>query len=841
MDTHVHSHASDKPVVAALGLVGCPECYSPPEKVYDQAMARGMDLVTITDHDTIEGALELANRGFPHFVIGQEVTARFPEDGCKLHVLVWGLTPDLAEQITALGLRDDVYKLAHWIRENNLAHALAHPLYAQNGRLTLAHVERCAVLFRNFETLNTAHAGAARDPLERFVDSLTPERIANFAQRHELRPLWPETWRKGRTGGSDDHALLNIGRAWTQVVPGKGARGPDTERFLDGVVNADCTPGGVSGDAVYLAHQITAVAAQYLGRRVVSRARPSRRLMASKLLAFAGVRSRAPSKVRVAASSVGRRVRRKVLRRPKRDSLPVTTALRHSFQQVLDRFPDLRDRLRHDAWRDGPALGEHLRMAAFMSELTRAVAGAMEDGAMDALEDRDFRAIADHVVSYALLHATQVPYIVGLFQHNQDRPLIERLEHQLRSPGEDNSPLARPMRVLMFTDTLGDVNGVSRFVLATQEQANARGADLRVVASTRRPAPPIPGVHNFEPLLSLRLPRYEDQEIVLPPIVDILRLADQHQPDVVHISTPGPVGALGLIAGRMLRVPIVGVHHTDFPAYAERLFDDASLKRATVALLRAFYVPFDAVFTRSEAYIPPLEELGVSRDRVRSFLPGVDTDAFHPRADDDTWRRLGIKPASFNLIYVGRVSAEKNLALLARVWKAARKQLRLRGIDATLIVVGDGPYREKFQNDLEGHGAQFTGFIHGDDLAGAYAAGDLLAFPSVTDTLGQVVLEAMASGTPALVTDEGGPQEVVDHRCTGLVLPAADERAWIDAIVSLATDRARLSAMGAAAHAGAQSYSLDAAFEDLWNAHLDVWRHRLREIGIRETTPLVPQ
>src|SRR5690606_973061 len=94
MDMHAHSRASDGAAIAALGLIRCPECYSPPEKVFDQAIARGMDLVTITDHDTIRGALELYGRGFQRFVIGEEVTVFFPEDRCKLHVLVWGLSPD---------------------------------------------------------------------------------------------------------------------------------------------------------------------------------------------------------------------------------------------------------------------------------------------------------------------------------------------------------------------------------------------------------------------------------------------------------------------------------------------------------------------------------------------------------------------------------------------------------------------------------------------------------------------------------------------------------------------------------------------------------------------------
>jgi hypothetical protein len=224
IDSHCHSWASSGPALKALGLIGMPECYSPPEKVYDQAMARGMDLVTITDHDTIKGAMELVERGFDRFIVGQEVSVKFPEDRCLLHVLVWGLTPELDEQITKLDLRDDVYEFAAWLKEHNLPHAVAHPLYIQNGKLTRWHIERVALLFKGIECLNGAHAYQVSDSIVRFINDLTPARIDALAERHNLEPLWDRPWEKMRSGGSDDHGLLNIGRT---LHPG---RRPPTAR-----------------------------------------------------------------------------------------------------------------------------------------------------------------------------------------------------------------------------------------------------------------------------------------------------------------------------------------------------------------------------------------------------------------------------------------------------------------------------------------------------------------------------------------------------------------------------------------------------------------------------------
>jgi len=184
---HCHSRASSAPVIPALGLIDMPECYTPPEKLYAQARARGMDFVTITDHDQVSGVLELVDRGFDGVVVGEEVTVYFPEDRCKLHVLVWKLSGDLHEEIGAMNLREDVYEFAQWIHEKQLPHAFAHPLYVQNGKLTRWHLERCALLFKGWETLNGAHSGGHRTVVERYIQSLTPDRIEALSIEHHMQ------------------------------------------------------------------------------------------------------------------------------------------------------------------------------------------------------------------------------------------------------------------------------------------------------------------------------------------------------------------------------------------------------------------------------------------------------------------------------------------------------------------------------------------------------------------------------------------------------------------------------------------------------------------------------
>ncbi len=403
-----------------------------------------------------------------------------------------------------------------------------------------------------------------------------------------------------------------------------------------------------------------------------------------------------------------------------------------------------------------------------------------------------------------------------------------------------------PMRVCLFTDTLGDVNGVSRFIQNTARQARESGRDLTVLTSTRFPVPDWPNIRNFPPLIAGKMPRYENLELVLPPVLAMLREVDGLRPDVIHISTPGPVGTVGLIAARMLGCPILGVYHTDFPAYIDHLFDDGAFTWLTRAGMRFFYASFSRIFARSEDYRQSLVGLGIPRERLLALHPGIDTDAFHARhRDTAVWRQLltheentedaegrgGMrrgKAEPVNVLSVGRVSVEKNLPLLARVWKRVHAECAARGLAARLIVVGDGPYRLLMERELAGCNAVFLGFRHGRELSTIYASGDLFVFPSTTDTLGQVVMEAQSSGLPVIVSDKGGPKEVVrdsrsDGIATGYVLDSEDPALWVRTIVNLIADEPRRRAMGAAAHGAMQKLSFRASFEHFWAEHERAW------------------
>lgn len=407
------------------------------------------------------------------------------------------------------------------------------------------------------------------------------------------------------------------------------------------------------------------------------------------------------------------------------------------------------------------------------------------------------------------------------------------------------------MRVALFTDTLGDVNGVSRFIQNVAHQANATGRDLQVITSTSFQTPAWDNISNFAPIHSTRMPGYEHLELALPPALKMLRHIKRHRPDVIHISTPGPVGCVGYLAARRHGIPMLGVYHTDFPAYVDHLFDDHAFTWLTSAYMRAFYRPFRRVFTRSADYAAALSRLGIAGDRIIRLMPGIETARFGPEyRDDSVWDRIaaanpalrGLPGAGVRALYVGRVSVEKNLPMLAQVWKEVERRCASAGLRADLVIVGDGPYRRQMEEELRGRRAHFLGFRHGDELSAIYASSDVFVFPSTTDTLGQVVMESQASGLPVLVTDQGGPKEVVDPGVTGFVLDARNIARWVETIVRLACDDSGRKAMGEQAAAAMRHYDIARSFEHFWMVHEQAWREHQSQQGITargvsDTTP----
>ena len=252
-DLHVHSRHSTRPSQWFLQKIGCPESFTEPLHLYHIARRRGMTLVTITDHNKIEGALEIAH--LPGTFISEEVTSYFPEDGCKVHVLVYNITE--AQHADIQKLRPNIFDFVGYLKKAAITCAVAHPLYAVNDRLTPDHFEKLLLLFKIFE-LNGDSSPVSNRCIEEILARLTREDIEVLANKHNIAPFWSEPWTKYLIGGSDDHSSLSIACNYTRVPDAASAA-----EFLDGIARGLAEAVQRPSSPQNVAHNLYSIAYQF--------------------------------------------------------------------------------------------------------------------------------------------------------------------------------------------------------------------------------------------------------------------------------------------------------------------------------------------------------------------------------------------------------------------------------------------------------------------------------------------------------------------------------------------------------------------------------------------------
>ena len=296
------------------------------------------------------------------------------------------------------------------------------------------------------------------------------------------------------------------------------------------------------------------------------------------------------------------------------------------------------------------------------------------------------------------------------------------------------------------------------------------------------------------------------------------------QPDVIHVTGPSELGILGATFARKMGVPLAASWHTNVHEYlAKRMRKltgllpaqhvakaERGIEAATLDVAARFYKLAQVLFAPNPELCAMLErETGEPCHLMRR---GVDTELFSP-----VRRRRSIEDGRITLGYVGRLSVEKNIALLVRV----AKELRATGVAVRFLIVGQGGDEALLREQLPE--ADFAGVLRGEGLAEAYADMDIFLFPSHTDTFGNVVLEALASGVPAVVTPGGGPKYIVQDGVTGFVV---EDSGFSDSVARLAKDGAMLERMRSAARDYALGCSWDAVFRRVYEAYGSILPYR---------------
>ncbi|MFZ5585310.1 MAG: glycosyltransferase [Thermodesulfobacteriota bacterium] len=795
-DLHLHSKFSKRPSQWVLQKIGCPESFSDPLDLHRLALKKGLTSLTLTDHNTIDGCLEIAH--LPHAFISEEVTSYFPEDGCKVHVLVWGI--DEAIHADLARARANLYDLVAYLRQSGLAHALAHPFFAVNGKLTVAHVEKLLLLFETLE-LNGARDEAQNQLLDRLVKGLTPRLMQELSERHGLEPAYPAPWRKNLVAGSDDHSALAMGRMYTEVRETASAA-----EFLQGVKSGRAVTHGRGSSPLGLAHNLYGIAYQYYKQRLPL----GRYFSGQSWLRFLDqMLSPDPQPARLSLLGAGGRwVQRRRDSRQGRQGLQ--DILRREVERMIRDDPQLRAVARGRDHMEGE---RESRWFGFVERLTNQVLRSLGDRLFGHLSGANLFSIFETIGATGTLVFLLGPYFVPYNLFSRDRRLAADMRSRLEPcPAPPASP---GLRSAHFTDTLHETNGVARILFEQAGLAGRLGKDMTIIACD--PDRPLRQglVRHFRPVSIYRLPEYPDQGFFLPPFLQIMDHVYRRGYNHLHSATPGPMGLTALAIARIMRLPISATYHTALPQYAGHLTGDPQMEDLLWRYMLWYYQQMDCVYVPSHATGQELVERGLSRDKLRLCPRGVDVQEFHPRQEGDILaERFGLG-AGVRLIYVGRISKEKGLDLLATAFKA----LAARHAGLHLVLVGDGPHADELRRNLSGWPATFTGYLQGRDLARAYASADVFVFPSQTDTFGNVVMEAQASGLPVVVSDQGGPKENVRDGVTGMVVKGGCAEALAKGIDALLASPELRRRMGAQARAYMETRSHEQCFSELWELH----------------------
>jgi glycosyltransferase involved in cell wall biosynthesis len=797
-DLHVHSKYSKRPSQWVLQKIGCSESYTEPRHIYHTLRNMGMDLVTITDHNTLEGSLEIAH--LPDAFISEEITAYFPEDRCKVHVLAYDITE--AQHRDIQKYRDNVFDLAEYLRQSGICHVLAHPLFSVNDKLTKSHFEQLLLLFKSFE-INGARDAYLNSNLRSILELLEPEDIRRLENTYDRPALHQDPWRKNLTGGSDDHSSLNMGRTHT-VMPGVRS----VHDFLQGIGAGQSRPVGKASTPQTLGHNLYSIAYQFYKQKF----QLGRHVNKDILLKFIDRNldpghEEAPGLLNSLHALWSQRIRPRSRKNPPEQ---LQDMLRYEAARLIWADPQLMDIVRSSGTcREGRGMS----WFAFVNQAANRVLKHSADHMLRKVAQGSIFDIFHSLGSAGALYTLLMPYFLSysLFAHDRkfSRGILDSLAADKAVTQGQRAALPR---VAHFTDTFYEINGVALTLQQQVELAVSTDKDMTIITCDPQAAQPSSGVMNFRPIGVFELPEYPELKLFYPPLLEMMQYCFDREISHIHSATPGPIGLAGLAIAKLMHLPIYGTYHTSLPQYTQYLTQDFALEELMWKFVLWYYNQLDLVFAPSHSTANELIAKGLSPQKVRVYPRGIDIQRFHPSKRNGYYAKNFQMRDEIKLLYVGRISREKNLDILEQAFvDLHREQPNVR-----LVMVGDGPYRAEMESNLAGVPAVFTGYLEGEALAQAYASADLFVFPSATDTFGNVVLEAQASGLPVIVAAEGGPRENLIQGQTGLIVPATTPEAFKKAVLKIIRTPGLLERMKNQARQYMEGRSFEKSFEQVW-------------------------
>lgn len=716
IDSHLHSHASNKSAGFFSQKIGINESYVKPQDLYNTLFERGMTYFTITDHDSIEGCLEIAH--LPNTFVSEEVTAYFPEDRCKIHVLCYDISESIHEDLQRL--RYNLYELVDYLQEKNISHSLAHPLYDMDGKLSSSHIERFLLLFDVWEVINGTRSKLSSILTHDIATRYSAQQIDALADKHGFNKRLRD--RIAFTAGSDDHGGLDLGTSYTEC------QGETLEDFKTALRESKTEIHGTHGSPSRLTHMIMNIA-------------------------YSGQKERTGSLGLLFDNLFGEPKTKSII-----ENLFGVNKTQEYIAKVAGMDFDFKNDDKHDII--------HGFFKNYMPYLF---------SQFGEMKDFQFEKVSMLIGKIIFSLLPNVFYVSTYWQRALEKQRSIGIHRQLTGDKSFDQG-----KVAYFTDTMFEINGVAKTSVKLHDLSEQEGLNIQFITcypdreSTEY-------LKNFAPLMSFPIPEYEELKVNVPNFLDLLEYCDKENFEVIYASTPGIVGIYAFFIARILHLPFVTTFHTDFPSYCGKYTNDHLFMRHVWNVFSTLYNGSTKVLSPSREYEKILISKGVKRSKIEVFKRGVNHEKYNPGfRNRDYWKQFD---GSYNdetvVLYVGRVAKEKNLDMFLEVFEQVENRS-----DMKFAIVGDGPYKEelfkKYQNRVI-----FTGYQEGADLSTAYASADIFFFPSMTETFGNVVLEAQACGLPCIISSAGATKENINANITGFVVENNEVGEYTNRLVSL--------------------------------------------------------
>jgi glycosyltransferase involved in cell wall biosynthesis len=698
-----------------------------------------MSLVTLTDHDTIAGGLELIDR--PDFFLSEEVTTHFPENGCTIHVLAWNITPPQHDRIQAV--RANVYDLVDLLRREKIAHGCAHPLVSTNWKLDAATFEKVLVMFPVLEGTNGLTDRRIAGDLHAIIAGATPARIASLAAKHDL-PLADVPYHGGLTAGSDDHAHRIAGSCYTEV-DGAGS----IDGLFEAVMAGDSRACGVQADLNTMHLTVANTTYHFMGQRKLET--PTYRDPFADLVDVLLGKERGD---RPATGS--------------RDEF-VRSMLAGAARQVQPLGPEM-----CPAVEAAPCDAMNKRMMDGVARIHDGLVERAVEELIDGVGDLDMYRMLGGLRDLAGSAMTVLPFLFSADhfakEHKQAREVLGAWSAWPLPP--------RTQRMAIFSDSIENVDGVASSLRRFVARAHDQGREVRIPYCGERPsyAPEAGAPGSDDAYLPLaRTATYDSglyagMKFHLPSLLGTIDWLWRNEITHVELATPGPMGLVGLLAARLMRLPVTASYHTEVPEMVRQLSSNAILHAASRRLLSWFYSRCDRVFAFSEGSKARLVDMGVPAAMIETMPVAIDPDEFSPQhVSASVYEELGVRTHGRPVVLsVGRLSKEKNLPLIIE----AIAQMQNRAQPPMLVIVGDGPERSALVELCRNRPyVALVGMQEGATLKQLYATADAFVFASQIDTLGLVTMEAMSSGLAVVVPQDAAVADLVIDGTSGYRYP----------------------------------------------------------------------